>query len=88
MASEVKAKKEKVRKIKDKLLLLIIPAVIVMIIVLVAISSILSKNSMQKLAESNLESSIGNQADNISSWLNEKRPEQCPNPSDVSDGFG
>ena len=71
MASEVKAKKEKVRKIKDKLLLLIIPAVIVMIIVLVAISSILSKNSMQKLAESNLESSIGNQADNISSWLNE-----------------
>lgn len=71
MAKQVKEKKEKVRKIKDKLLLLIIPAVIVMIIVLVVISSMLSKNRMQEMAQANLESSIGNQADNISSWLSE-----------------
>ncbi|MBO6284153.1 MAG: cache domain-containing protein, partial [Pseudobutyrivibrio sp.] len=71
MANQVKEKKEKVRKIKDKLLLLIIPAVIIMIIVLVAISSMLSRNSMQEMAQANLESSIGNQSDNISSWLSE-----------------
>ena len=71
MAKEGNMKKEKVRKIKDKLLLLIIPAVIIMIIVLVAISSLLSRARMQEMAQSNLESSIGNQADNISSWLTE-----------------
>ena len=71
MAKEGNMKKEKVRKIKDKLLLLIIPAVIIMIIVLVAISSLLSRARMQEMAQNNLESSIGNQADNISSWLTE-----------------
>ncbi|MBO6128431.1 MAG: HAMP domain-containing protein [Pseudobutyrivibrio sp.] len=71
MAKESTAKKAKVRKIKDKLLALIIPAVIVMIIVLVTISTLLSRDRMQEMAQSNLESSIGNQSDNISSWLNE-----------------
>ena len=71
MAKESTEKRAKVRKIKDKLLALIIPAVIVMIIVLVTISTLLSRDRMQEMAQSNLESSIGNQSDNISSWLNE-----------------
>ena len=64
-----KAKTRKNRKIRDKLLLLIIPAVIATIVVLVAIASLLSRARMQEMAKSTLESSIGNQADNIDAWL-------------------
>ena len=71
MGKQKTERKGKNRKIRDKLLLLIIPAVIVTIIVLVAISSMLSRNRMQEMAQANLESSIGNQADNINSWLTE-----------------
>ena len=71
MAKQKNDGKAKVRKIKDKLLMLIIPAVIIMILVLVTISAVLSRNSMQKMAKSTLESSISNQADNIDAWLTE-----------------
>ncbi len=66
-----KEKKIKIRKIKDKLLWSIMPAVILTIILLVVISSLLSRSKMQEMAQSELESSVGNQADNISSWLTE-----------------
>lgn len=71
MSKQNTERKVKNRKIRDKLLLLIIPAVIVTIIVLVAISSMLSRNRMQDMAKATLESSIGNQADNINAWLSQ-----------------
>lgn len=67
----IKDKKTKVVKIKDKLLLQIIPSGIIMIIVLVAIASFLSRKSMQEMAIDELESSISDQADNISAWMSE-----------------
>lgn len=62
-------KAKKIRKIKDKLLLFIVPAVVVTIVLLVAISSLLSKSRMEEMARNELESSITNQADNIYAWL-------------------
>ena len=62
---------KKIRRIKDKLLSSIMPAVLITIIVLVVISSILTRSEMQKMAEGQLEASISNQSDNIESWLNE-----------------
>ncbi len=59
------------RKIKDKLLQLIMPAVLITIIVLVVISSLLTRSGMQEMAEATLESSVANQADNIEAWLSE-----------------
>ena len=59
----------KTKKIKDKLLLFIVPAVVVTIIILVAISSFLSKSRLEEMARNELESSITNQADNIYAWL-------------------
>ncbi|MCR5415321.1 MAG: HAMP domain-containing protein [Pseudobutyrivibrio sp.] len=90
MGKEIKQKVKKTRKIKDKLLLSIMPAVIITIIVLVVISSMLSSTSMKAMAESELESSITNQADNIEAWLNEnlenfstiKQVIENTNPSD------
>ncbi len=62
---------KKMRRIKDKLLQSIMPAVVLTIIILVVISSILTRSEMQKMAEGQLEASISNQSDNIVSWLNE-----------------
>ncbi len=67
--SKVKSVKQK--KIKNKLLLLLLPVVIVAILALVFISGWISRNSMTKMATAQLDSSISNQADNIDSWLNE-----------------
>ena len=58
-------------KIKNKLLLFLLPAVVVAILVLVIISGYLSSRSLISMATSELNSSISNQADNIESWLNE-----------------
>ena len=58
-------------KIRNKLLIYIVPIVVVMIVVLVVIATTLSKKRMAELATSNLNSSISNQANNIESWLNE-----------------
>ncbi len=59
----------KTKRIKDKLLQLIMPAVLITIVILVAISSLLTRSGMQEMAEATLESSVANQEDNIESWL-------------------
>lgn len=57
-------------KIKNKLLLFLVPAVVATILILVLISGYLSSRSMTQMATSALNSSISNQADNIEAWLN------------------
>ena len=69
--SENPSKSRKSGKIRNKLLLYIVPIVIIMIAVLVLIATTMSKKRMTELATSNLNTSISNQANNIESWLNE-----------------
>ncbi|MBR6003364.1 MAG: cache domain-containing protein, partial [Lachnospiraceae bacterium] len=64
-------KKQKTTKIKNKLLLFLLPAVAVTILVLVFLSGYLSSRSLKAMATSQLDSSIANQADNIEAWLTE-----------------
>lgn len=64
------SKKTKQTKIKNKLLLFLLPVVVLMILALVLTSGFLSRKSMTEMAESQLSSSIANQSDNIESWLN------------------
>ncbi|SER82007.1 methyl-accepting chemotaxis protein [Lachnobacterium bovis] len=66
-----KAKNIKTKKLKNKLLLAIIPVVIVIVAVLITISTQLTKVNLSRMAQAELESSATNQADNIVSWLNE-----------------
>ena len=61
----------KERKIKNKLLSSIVPAVLLTIALLVIISSILTRSRMQEMAQSELEGSIVNQSDNIEAWMEE-----------------
>ncbi len=56
-------------KIKNKLLVFLVPAVVLTILALVLISAYLSRKSLQEMAVSELGSSISNQTDNIESWL-------------------
>ena len=56
-------------KIKNKLLLFLVPAVVLTILALVLISAYLSRKSLKEKAVSELGSSLSNQADNIESWL-------------------
>ena len=67
--SKINGKREK--KIKDKLLQSIMPAVLVTIVVLVLISSVLTRSRMHEMAQSELEASITNQSDNIEAWMRE-----------------
>ncbi len=67
--SKINGKREK--KIKDKLLQSIMPAVLVTIVVLVLISSVLTRSRMHEMAQSELEASITNQSDNIEAWMQE-----------------
>ncbi|MBQ3890845.1 MAG: methyl-accepting chemotaxis protein [Lachnospiraceae bacterium] len=64
-------KKQKTTKIKNKLLLFLLPAVVVTILVLVVLSGYLSAKNLKAMATSQLDSSIANQADNIEGWLTE-----------------
>ena len=64
-------KKQKTTKIKNKLLLFLLPAVVVTILVLVILSGYLSAKNLKAMATSQLDSSIANQADNIEAWLTE-----------------
>ena len=64
-------KKQKTTKIKNKLLLFLLPAVVVTILVLVVLSGYLSAKNLKAMATSQLDSSIANQADNIEAWLTE-----------------
>ena len=69
--SEKAAKVPKRGKIRNRLLLYIVPIVVIMIAVLVTIATTMSRKRMTELATSNLNTSISNQADNIESWLDE-----------------
>ena len=64
-------RKEKTGKLRNKLLLIIVPVVAVAIAVVELFAINMSRNSMTEMAQNELESSISNQADNIESWLDE-----------------
>ncbi len=66
-----KGNQQRTTKIKNKLLLFLLPVVVLTILVLVIISGYLSSKSLKTMATSELNSSISNQADNIESWLAE-----------------
>ena len=66
-----KVKEKRRAKIKNKLLLFLLPAVVVTILILVLISGYLSSRSLSTMATSQLNSSISNQADNIEAWLDD-----------------
>lgn len=66
-----KTKKEKTGKIRNKLLLSIVPSVTITIIVLIAVTTVLSRSNMITSAKNELSSSLKNQSDNIESWLAE-----------------
>ena len=72
-------KKAKTGKIRNKLLLCIVPSVAITVTVLIAVTTILSRNAMIKSAKAELNSSITNQSDNIESWLDEKRRKPAGN---------
>ncbi|WP_026510475.1 methyl-accepting chemotaxis protein [Butyrivibrio sp. LC3010] len=69
--SESPVKIRRTGKIRNRLLIFIVPIVVITIIVLIMIAASLSKKRMTELATANLNSSISNQADNIESWLDE-----------------
>ena len=58
-------------KIRNRLLIFIVPIVVIMIVVLVMIATTLSKKRLTELSTANLDSSISNQGDNIESWLDD-----------------
>ena len=62
-------KTKRVIKVRDKFLVFIMPAIIIFIILIIVMAGILSEKMIQNLSEDALESSLNNQADNITSWL-------------------
>ncbi len=68
---DTKTKKEKTGKVRNKLLLSIVPSVTITIIVLIAVTTVLSRSNMITSAKNELSSSLKNQSDNIESWLAE-----------------
>ena len=87
----VKEKKAKTGKIRNKLLLFIVPSVAITVIVLITVTTILSRNSMISSAKNELNSSITNQSDNIEAWLAEnlqffstaKKTIEATKPNDI-----
>lgn len=85
-----KTKKAKTGKIRNKLLLCIVPSVAITVVVLITVTTILSRNALIKSAKSELSSSLTNQSDNIESWLDEnlqffataKKTIEAANPTD------
>lgn len=85
-----KTKKAKTGKIRNKLLLCIVPSVAITVVVLITVTTILSRNALIKSAKSELSSSLTNQSDNIESWLDEnlqffataKKTIEATNPTD------
>ncbi len=59
----------KTGKIRNKLLIFIVPTVIALVAALVIITTILSSRSLSRKSTAQLEASMTNQADNITSWL-------------------
>ncbi|SEF84043.1 methyl-accepting chemotaxis protein [Lachnospira multipara] len=62
-------KSKRVIKVRDKFLFFIMPAIIIFIILIIVMAGILSEKMIQSLSEDALDSSLNNQADNITSWL-------------------
>ena len=62
---------DKKSSIRAKLTALIVPAVVLMIVILIVISAYFSTQRIKQMATDELASSISNQADNISAWMNE-----------------
>lgn len=62
-------KTKRVIKVRDKFLFFIMPAIIIFIILIIVMAGILSEKMIQSLSEDALDSSLNNQADNITSWL-------------------
>lgn len=62
-------KTKRVIKVRDKFLFFIMPAIIIFIILIIVMAGILSEKMIQNLSEDALDSSLNNQADNITSWL-------------------
>ncbi|WP_287386033.1 methyl-accepting chemotaxis protein [Lachnospira sp.] len=62
-------KPKRVVKVRDKFLMFIMPAIIIFIILIIVMAGILSEKMIQSLSEDALDSSLNNQADNITSWL-------------------
>ena len=58
-------------RIRNRLLIFIVPIVVLTIAVLVIIATTLSKKRLTELSIANLDSSISNQGDNIESWLDD-----------------
>ena len=64
------AKKGKKKgRIRNKLLLFIVPTVVVLVAVLVTVTVLIVRAKLTSMTISQLESSMSNQGDNISSWL-------------------
>ncbi len=66
---KVVKKNKRTKKIKNKLLLMIMPTVCLSLIILVAISAYLTNINMTNMAVSQLEDSVDSQGDDIESWL-------------------
>ncbi len=58
-------------KIRNKLLVFIVPTVVVLVAVLVIVTVLIVRSKLTSMTISQLESSMSNQGDNIKSWLNE-----------------
>ena len=63
--------KKRTGKIRNKLLIFIMPAVFVLVTILVIITSALSGKSLKKKSTEQLEASMATQVDNISAWMNQ-----------------
>ncbi|MCR5778506.1 MAG: methyl-accepting chemotaxis protein [Lachnospiraceae bacterium] len=68
---KLRAIKKKTGKIRNKLLIFIMPTVFVLVAILVIITSTLSSRSLKKKSTEQLEASMSTQVDNISSWMNQ-----------------
>lgn len=66
---KVVKKNKRTKKIKNKLLLMIMPTVCLSLIILFAISAYLTNINMTNMAVSQLEASVDSQGDDIESWL-------------------
>lgn len=64
-------KTKKMRSIKTKLLVTILPVAAVMVLAIATTSYLISKNIITEYSQNLLSSSIANQANEIESWLNE-----------------
>ena len=78
-------KTRKTGKIRNKLLVFIVPTVVVLVAVLVVVTVLIVRSKLTEMTISQLESSLSNQGDNIEAWL-EKNIEFFQTAKDTIDG--